>query len=105
MLKWSDRMYVGSGMKKTALRKTVADLNAGRTVIGKYLVTLAVSRENQLEIVNTLNLIQKNVYARTPLVVGIASDYDDAVQLVVKITEDVVKATGDADIRRYFEEN
>jgi len=105
MLKWSDRMYVGSGMKKKALRKTVADLNAERPVFGKYLVTLAVSSQNQLEIVNTLNLMQKNVYARTPLVVGIASDYDDAVQLVVKITENVVKATGGADIRGYFEEN
>lgn len=104
MLKWMNGIYIGRGMKRSALRKTKADLNAGRPVFGKYLITLGMGEHSQLEIVNTANLIQKTVCARTPMIVGAANDYDDAVQLVIKITEDVLKETGDADIRKYFEE-
>ena len=86
----------------------------GGGILVYFIITLSCYRliypkasmgeHSQLEIVNTANLIQKTVCARTPMIVGAANDYDDAVQLVIKITEDVLKETGDADIRKYFEE-
>lgn len=105
MLNWYDKLYIGNGLGYFRLKKMKSDLDAGRPVGGCYLVTLASNPVDQLEIISSAYLLQKTLYARTPMVVGIAGSYDDAVQLVVQITEEAVQKLGRADLRAYLQES
>ncbi|HUM83870.1 MAG TPA: hypothetical protein PLN48_08835 [Lachnospiraceae bacterium] len=103
MLKWYRNLYIGDSLKKHHF-KMIADLNAGRKVFGRYLITFPVNEKNQLEIVNTANLVQKYVYRHTPMIIGIAGSHEEAVEIVLEITKECVRKTGDAEIRNFLEE-
>ena len=39
------------------------------------------------------------------MIVGVAQSYEDARELVIRIIEDVIRKTGNADVRCYFEKS
>lgn len=105
MLTWYPNLYIDKMMKVGNLsRRVKRSLNHGRTPVPCFLITLAVNESNELEIIHTANLKQKSVYARTPMIVGMALTHEKAVDLVVEITEQVLEETGDVKIRKYLEE-
>lgn len=68
----------------------------------KYLITLTKSEANHLEIFNSVLLIQKAMKKDDLFLVGIASGYVEAIELVEKIAQEVYDETGGADIRNYI---
>lgn len=101
MLTWYNRLYIGNNAKRKA-NQVIRRLNDQKIVAGVYLVTLASNEKNQLDILSAYNLVQPIVYRMCPMVVGIASGYDEAVELVVQITMEAVEKTGRADLRKYL---
>lgn len=101
MLTWYNRLYIGNNAKRK-VNRVIKRLNAGKLVPGTYLITLASNEKDQLDIINAAQLIQPIVYRRCPMVVGIASGYDEAVELVIQITEESLEKTGKADLRKYL---
>lgn len=101
MLTWYEKIYVGNTAKKneTKIRRK---LDQGKFVPGVYLITMASNPANNLDIIGTAFLKQKAVYERCPMVVGMAKGYEEALELVQQITEDVLAQTGDAGIRNFF---
>ncbi|MCI5699584.1 MAG: hypothetical protein MR308_04200 [Lachnospiraceae bacterium] len=103
MLTWYNRLYIGNNAKKRADR-AIRRLNDQKMVRGIYLITLASNEKNQLDILSAYNLIQPVVYRRCPMVIGIAWGYDEAVELVIHITNESLEKTGKADLRKYLEQ-
>lgn len=69
-----------------------------------YLITLAQNKEDNLEFYSTA-LLKQHIYEETPiLLVGLASGYDDALEMVEMITTEVYEQTGGVDIRAYITE-
>ena len=101
MLTWYNRLYVGNNAKRK-VNRVIKKLNARKLVTGVYLITLASNEKDQLDIINGVQLMQPIAYHRCPMVVGIASAYDEAVELVIQITEESLKKTGKADLRNYL---
>lgn len=67
-----------------------------------YLLTLAQGGQNQLEFFSTI-LLKQQAFEHTPLfVVGLAGGYDEALELVQEITEEVLSKTGNVNIRKYL---
>lgn len=68
----------------------------------KYLITLTKNEKNHLEFYNSVLLIQKTIPKEDLFVVGIANGYEEALELVEKITQDVYDKTKGVDIRNYI---
>lgn len=103
MLNWYRNLYVGDTAKKR-IKKTVWKINHGAGVPGIYLVTLAANPKNQLEVFAADLLLQKPLRRICPQIIGVAKGYEEAVSLVVAITEEVYGATGNVNIRKYLTE-
>ena len=101
-LRWHDKLYIGrnASRNKDTLMK---QLYAGDIPAGFYLITLSVQQENQLQIFSARN-IQPWLERTGPLtVVGIASDYEEAQQLVAEMTQDSLQLFQEPCPRKLFE--
>lgn len=77
-------------------------LENGKFQLGKYIIVLAENKGNQLEIIDAMYLMQRYYQKRELFVVGVADGFEEALNLVEKITREVYDATGGADIQAYI---
>ena len=84
--------------KEKILRK----LEAGKLQPSVHVITLAISEKNQLEIYPTLQFKQPAFPEQDLFVVGITKGYEEAVELVEQIVQEVYEQTGGCDIRSYI---
>lgn len=102
MLKWYSNLYIGEGAKKKA-KTIIRKINTMAGQLGIYVITLAINPDNHLEIIPSYLLLQSNVYNNCPMIVGIASGYDEALSLITMITNEVYEKMGNTDIRTFIE--
>lgn len=68
-----------------------------------YVLALCEGRD-QLEIYNSLILLQ-SYYRKNPrFIIGIAAGYEEAVNMVQRMAEDCYRKNGDADLKKYLAE-
>ncbi len=103
MLKWYKKLYIGDNAKKNA-SSTIRKVNHKRVVFDVYLVTVASNPENLLEIISANQLLMAVPRKMCPLIVGIASGYAEAVELVQKIITETYQVQGNTDVRKYLKE-
>lgn len=101
MLTWYNNLYIGNTAKRN-INKIVRRLNHKKPANGIYVITLASNEKNQLDIIHSNFLVQSVVYRSCPMVVGIAKGYEEALELVTKITEAAVQTNGTADLRQFL---
>jgi len=68
-----------------------------------YVLALSEGRD-QLEIYNSLLLLQPYFRRNPRFIIGIAAGYEAAVGIVRQIAEDCYAKNGDADLKRYLAE-
>ena len=71
-------------------------------MISIYFISLASNEENLFDIFHAAYLKQAAFYRQDPFVVGIASDYDEALEMTRQMVEDIYRETGDFRVREYF---
>ena len=100
-MQWAKNLYV---TEKTAPKKDkiISKANRGVGMFQVYFIALASNEENLFDIFHAAHLKQPLFYRQNPFVVGIASDYDEAVELVQKIIDDIYRETGAFRVREYF---
>ena len=103
MLDWYKKLYVGENAKKDAV-KAKWRLNHGKLQKNMFLVTYASNPENLFDIIGTEQLLQKTVHRRCPMVIGLASSKEEALQIVQQIIEETYAKQNDVDVRRYLGE-
>ena len=67
-----------------------------------YLITLASNPANQYEMIKGKQLSLGIVWEHLPLIVGIASNRQEAIELVIKLIKDVYHHTGMYHPQNYF---
>lgn len=77
-------------------------LERGKWQFNKYLIVLTENKSNHLEFYNSVMLVQKALAKDELFVVGIAGGYNEALNLVRQITEDVYNETKGTDIRNHL---
>ncbi len=97
-MKFYKYLYVGDTIKEPSKVKSKLKRH---TAISVYVICIA-SGDDQLEIYQSVFLRQKYFKRHSPIVVGIASDYDEAVGLVVQITKECVEKTGNCNLKEYL---
>lgn len=98
-MKFYHKLYVGDKVKNLLLIKN--KLRMGIGTIKVYIISLS-NGTDQLDIFHAGLLKQKYLRSHTCYIIGIASSYQEAIQMVVDITKEVVQETGTADIKSYL---
>ncbi|MCR5477970.1 MAG: hypothetical protein K6E92_10205 [Lachnospiraceae bacterium] len=70
---------------------------------GLVAILLTPDPKDQLELVRSFYLRLNAYEGKSPKLVGIAKDQDDAALLVEKMTQDCLRERGDCDLRAYCE--
>lgn len=102
MLNWYKNLYIGDNAKKKS-KKLIRKINQGAGVIDVYIITLAVNPENSLEIISANLLMQPALRRNCPVIVGLAKGYDEALEIVEQIVNEVYQETKRAEIRAWLE--
>ena len=97
-MKFYKYLYVGDTIKEPDKIKRKLKRHAGLPV---YISCIAAG-DDQLEIYQSIYLRQKYYRYHPPFVVGIASNYNEAVELVVQITKECVATTGTCNLKEYL---
>jgi hypothetical protein len=85
--------------KKEEIQKKLCDK---KNLVKVYLVTLSNMKQNQLEIFDSMFLLQKRLQQTEYFVVGITSTKSHALEMVEKITQEVYDETMSTDIKGYI---
>ena len=100
-MQWAENLYLSD---KTAKKKDkiIKKANRGVGMVSIYFITLASNRENLFDIFHAAHLKQPAFYKQDLYVVGIASGYEEALELVQRIIDDIYRKTGGFAVREYF---
>lgn len=100
-MKYYKYLYLSEGLEKKK-EKIVHKLEAGKFQPTIHLIVLPNQENNQLEIINSIYLLQPDYPKEERFVVGIAKNYDAALELVETISREVYEHTGELNIRDYI---
>jgi len=102
-LKYYYDLYFSTSLEKPSAKEEILqEIEENKLNKSLYVLVLANNPKNSLEFFKVSYLQQEIYDNQSFFVVGFAKNYEEAKELVLKITEDVVTYTGEADIRRYF---
>ena len=101
-MKYYRKLNVSEGLEKKK-DKVIARLERRKLQPDLHVIFLPECDHNQLEIVNAMYLLQPGYPRENRMVVGIAKGFDEAVELVEKISREVYDATGNLEIRDYIQ--
>lgn len=100
-MKWYHNLYIGKTAKKKRY-KIVWKVKHRAGMLGVYLITLASNKENLLDVIDSSILLQPHYKKEDIFIVGIACGYDEAVEVVTQIIQELYNETGDFNIRQYL---
>lgn len=98
-MKFYKNLYVGETIKNPNKVKWKLRLNAVQPNV--YVIALAKGRD-QLEIYHCGFLRQKYYKKYSPYIIGISRGYEEAVDMVVKITQEALDKNGSPDIKKFL---
>lgn len=96
------RLYIGESIKNAD--KIIRRIKKGSRFLQSYVITLATNQSDQLEIYAAYLLKQKYYVDKSLIVIGIATDYKESLDLVLKITEESLQKRGDCNLKEYLKE-
>lgn len=100
-MKWYKDLYVSEAIGKKA-NKIKWKINHNAGTVNIYLVCLPSNKDNLLDIVPAIELMQKGYPKKDLHVIGMAKGYDDAVDLTRTIIEQTYNSTGGVNVVEYL---
>ena len=100
-MKYYHELYLD---KYTSLAKNeiLRKIKNAEWLIEIYVIVLSKNKKNHLEIYNAAHFLQEGWGQQEEMLVGLASGYNEALELVEKIVEEVYDNTKGTDIRNYI---
>lgn len=100
-MRYYKHLYLAEGLEKKK-KKIIEKLEKNKFQVSIHLIVLAGNETNHLEILNSVLLLQPDYPKENLFVAGITKSYDEALELVEKITQEVYDNTKGTDIRKYI---
>lgn len=100
-MRYYKHLYLMDDLEKKK-EKIIRKLEEKKFQMNIHIITLAQNEENHLEIYDSRLLLQPGFPHEDFFVVGIVKGYEDALELVEEITQEVYNETKGADIRSYI---
>lgn len=98
-MKYYRYLYTTDSINNVDKLKVKLNLQKGKP--GIYIIFWARNND-QLEIMNSLYLKQNFYRQKPPVIIGLTKSYEEAVELVVKITNESIQKTGSPNIKDYL---
>lgn len=100
-MKFYKHLYISEVYIKKK-KQIIREIKNRKTMLHTYLLTISENDTMQLEIIHAAHLIQPAYDTNHMYIVGIASDYYEALRMVEEITKEVYDKTNGVDIKGYF---
>lgn len=100
-MRWWNHLYMGDRAKKNRSR-ILRGIREGKVMPDTYVITLPESGNHILDIRPVLLLTQKEREDEGFLILGVASGYNEAGQVVRAMVDDMYRATGAFDWNAYM---
>jgi len=101
-LNFASRLYLGEGIPEKKLDIIKKKLTFRPLMANVYIITFAQNPADQLEFFDARQMFQRYYRDHTVNVIGIAKNYDDAVKLIGKITQECLDERGDCELKEYL---
>lgn len=99
-MEWYPRLYIGKSVNNPD--KLIHKLQKHSRFLNAFVIILSRNPSDQLEIHKACYLSQKYYREHPPYVIGIAGDYDEAVELVRQIAEEAYALKGNCRLKEYL---
>ena len=96
-----NKLYVDEEISKQK-NKIMRKLKHNKETIGVYIITLSLNPEDELDIYPSYVLRKKEYIDKDIIVVGVASDKEKAMELLVNMTDDCYEEMGRISFRQFF---
>lgn len=101
-LTYHQALYLGKSIRAEKLDKIKKKLETRPLSARVYIVTISRNSSDQLEIYQARQLAQHYYEKYPPYVVGIAGDYNEAIELIEKLVQECLKERGDCALKEYL---
>lgn len=99
-MKFYKNLYLSDTIKRPGLVKIKLRLH--KIVPGIFIIRIAENDSDQLEIISSIYMKQKWFWKQKNEIVGLAGSNNEAIEIVMNITQEVVDKTGAAQIKDYL---
>ncbi|MCI8491154.1 MAG: hypothetical protein HFJ04_13105 [Lachnospiraceae bacterium] len=103
-MEWHKDLYAGESVLQKQ-KKIKWKIRHNKLQLWVYVITLAANKENLLDIIPSRELLQKHYPKRGLYIIGLAGNYQEALELAGHIVSEVYRETGGFDIRSYICQN
>ena len=100
-MKWYKNLYVGESIEHKK-KKVIWKIKHNAGMLHTYVITFPSNPDNLLDIIPTTDLMQKAYPKNKLMVIGIAGDYDEALELTRQIVDETYQETGRVDVYNYL---
>lgn len=101
-LNYSPNLYVGEGISERRLHRMKKKLCHRPLLMSVYLIVFPENDADQLEIISSRQLLLSYYQKLELSVVGLAKNKDDAVELIVRMTEDCLADRMDCSLKEFL---
>ena len=101
LMLFHNKLYVDEDISKQK-KKIMRKLKHNKETIGVYIITLSLNPEDELDIYPSYVLRKKEYIDKDIIVVGVASDKEKAMELLVNMTDDCYEEMGRISFRQFF---
>lgn len=101
-MRWYEHLYVGKKAKKKRHR-IIGNIRSSRLFPGSYVITPASNGNNLLDIYPSAMLSVAYYKDSDLLILGIASDYFEALEVACMIVDELYQKTGGFDLAGYLD--
>ena len=101
-MKFIDSLYFGEKVRKKGNR-IIKKIRKGSFFTGAYVICLPESRKVPVEYYSARLLLQDYYKTHEPVIIGIAADEEEAMEVTAVIIKDCMEKTGTLDVRNYTE--
>ena len=100
-MKWYNNLYLSAELAPEA-KKVIRKIKKESYTPDVYLITIARTPGNLLEIIPSYELLQKGYPKEEILVIGLSYGWLEAAELVREIVDEVYQVTGGLDVKSYL---
>lgn len=102
MISFSSKIFIGNTIKQNKIDLYKLGIKQGRGRIKLYIIALPNNQSDQLEIYHNSSFKQKAFRKLNIRIVGMASDYEEALDVVNEIIDETISKTGLCNIKEYL---
>ena len=102
LLEYHPKLYLGDSISEKKLDRIKKKLENKPLTTGVFLITMSRNSYDQLDIFSARLLVQRYYTKNPPYVVGIAGNYEEAVEMVEQLVQECLKARGDCALKEYL---